>query len=789
MNYIKIQHLLFLVVLVFTVSSCQPGDDASSYDFSGTNQKLWHASPASKWTEALPIGNGRMGAMIFGDPYTEKIQLNEESIWAGAPINDNNPLALENLPKIRQLLFEGKNDEALRLAEKALLATPHEIRSYQPLMDLQIKFDHSEVNEYRRELNLMSGIHTTSYSTQSGKMQYEAFASAPDDVVVVYLRAEGNQKLNLELSLDREKDARFYTAGNNMLVMEGQIIDEELPAKGPGGAHLRFAALVKIIPEGGTATTVDKSIRVNDADKLMILITGASDYDAENLTFDRDINPLGYCNALIENASEKSYSELRSTHFDDHTALMGRTELVIGNEDYENLTTVQRLENVKSGQKDDGLISLFFQFGRYLLLGSSRAPGKLPANLQGIWNYHMTAPWNSDYHANINLQMNYWHAEVANIPETLKPLYQFVKRNSVPGRVTAREMYGASGWTFHHVLDIYGRTGLHDGIQWGTFPMGGPWMTFPIWRHFEFGQDKTYLKTVAWPLLKGSAEFALDFLIESPEGYLVSSPSYSPENSYIDPATGNEHRLTYGPYMDTQIVRELFHYCLKAIEILGDEDAIKQRIQMALEKLPPNRIGADGTLMEWIKDYEEYEPGHRHMSHLLALHPGNQITPDDTELFEASAKTIQKRLSHGGGHTGWSRAWVINFYVRLLNGNEAYNHLYALLQKSTHDNLFGDHPPFQIDGNFGGAAGVAEMLLQSHAGCIHILPALPDAWPSGKIKGFRARGNFEVSMEWKDGKLLFADITAPQGGKATLCYGDAKKEINLSPGEKTRYNP
>ncbi|MCC5930194.1 MAG: glycoside hydrolase family 95 protein [Cyclobacteriaceae bacterium] len=786
----KTQYLLFFIFILFIWSACQPGKDAvNEFDISGPNQKLWYTSPASQWTEALPIGNGRMGAMIFGDPYTERIQLNEESIWAGAPINDNNPLALENLPKIRQLLFEGKNDEALRLAEKALLATPFEIRSYQPLMDLQMKFDHREVSDYRRELNLMNGLHTTTYRTPLGSMHYQAFASAPDDVIVIYLRAEGKQKINVDLSLDREKDAKFYTSGDNILVMEGQIIDEELPAKGPGGAHLKFAAMVKVFPDGGASEALDKSIRVKDAQNLMILITGASDYDAENLTFNREVNPLGRCHAIIENAADKTYTLLKSSHIDDHYAFMGRTELVIGNEDHEHLTTVQRLENVKSGLNDDGLISLFFQYGRYLLLGSSRAPGQLPANLQGIWNHHMTAPWNSDYHANINLQMNYWHAEVANLSETLEPLYHFVRRNAVPGRVTAREMYGTSGWTFHHVLDIYGRTGLHDGIQWGTFPMGGPWMTFPVWRHFEFGQDKTYLKNIAWPMLKGSAEFVLDFLIESPDGYLVSSPSYSPENSYVDPKTSKEHRLTYGPYMDTQIARELFHYCLSAIEILGDENGLQQRIQMALEKLPPNRIGADGTLMEWIQDYEEYEPGHRHMSHLLALHPGGQITSDEAELFEAAAKTIEKRLAHGGGHTGWSRAWVINFYARLLNGNEAYHHLLALLQKSTHDNLFGDHPPFQIDGNFGGAAGVAEILLQSHAGCIHLLPALPEAWPTGKVKGLRARGNFEISMEWKDGKLLYADVNAPVGGKATFCYGDKKQEFNISRGETVRFNP
>jgi alpha-L-fucosidase 2 len=442
----------------------------------------------------------------------------------------------------------------------------------------------------------------------------------------------------------------------------------------------------------------------------------------------------------------------------------------VGEPTLEELPTDERLRRFQAGDDDPGLIATYFQYGRYLLMGSSRHPAQLPANLQGIWNKDLAAPWNSDYHTNINLQMNYWPAEVCNLSETAEPLIRFMEELTGPGSVTARETYGAKGWTMHHTTDVFGKTAVLDGVYWGMFPLGGAWMTLPLWEHYEFTNDTVYLRERAYPVMKGAAEFIRTFLVPDSQGRLVTVPSYSPENSYIDPVSGQEFKLTYAPSMDNQIIREVLGNCRKAAVILGIDREWADSLQLILDRVPADRVAPNGTIMEWIREYEEAEPGHRHMSHLFALHPGTHITPETPELYDAARKTLERRLENGGGHTGWSRAWIINFYARLLDGEEAYKHLRQLLEKSTLPNLFDNHPPFQIDGNFGGTAGLAEMLLQSQNGVVQVLPALPAAWRSGKVSGLKARGNFEVGIEWRDGVAEKITVKSLSGAPLNLFY-------------------
>ncbi len=759
---------------------------AISNSYAQNDIQLWYTKPAAIWTDAMPVGNGRIGAMVFGRHTHERIQMNEESIWAGSKINNNNKEAAAHLPEIQQALFAGEYKKALQLSTDYLVGNPPRIRSYQPLGNVYINYSWKEEPlHYKRSLTLNTGIAKTEFAIAGNHISEEIFASAPDDVMVLTFTA--SQPVSLEILLNREQDVNEYKASNSLVYYAGQINDKEDSLTGPGGKHIRFAAAMKVIANSGKTETLISDtaaiVKISHSKSFTVLVTGASNYNIEKLDMDRNIDELAICRQKIEAASTFSPVVLKQRHIADHRSFFDRVQFKMGGESMNNLPTDERLEKVKAGGFDPGLIVMYYQFGRYLLMGSSRKPGRLPANLQGIWNGQYKAPWNSDFHTNINLQMNYWPAEPGNLPETIYPLTNFMEKLMIPGGVTAKEMYHARGWTLHHLTDMFGRTGVADGV-WGVSPMAGPWMTFPLFRHFEFTNDTSYLKRDAYPVIKGSVEFVLDFLIRSPEGYLVTNPSHSPENSFFVPGSDRKEKsqLSYATTIDVEIIHGLFDNFIKAAGILKMDNDLVKRVNKAKEQLPPIRIGANGTINEWIKDFEEVEPGHRHMSHLLALYPLNLISLHTPELFTAARKTIERRLANGGGHTGWSKSWIINFYARLLNGNEAGRQVQSLLEHSTLKSLLSTHPPFQIDGNFGGAAGIIEMLLQSQNNELHILPALPDTWVSGSIKGIRARGGYTVEISWKDRKLSSLIINADHTGNCRLRYKDKMKDLKLVKG-------
>ena len=769
-----------------------PKDDETPY-------KLFFNQPARQWSDSLPVGNGRLGACVFGNPIAERIQLNEDSIWDGEVRDRNNPRAGEAVPKIRELLFAGKVAEAEALALSDMMSIPRRMPCYQTLGDLHLDFDldtaHT-VEDYRLELNLDTAIVTTAFTHNGVRYVREVFSSAPDQVIVIRLTASQSGKLNFTARLDRPGPRPFETRAiaPNRLTLSG----EALPVNDNPGLSIKerqvgikFHAELLALNEGGSVSASNGTLAIARASTATLLIDCATSYryPAKSHSSKRfnEGDPSAMQTAVAKNfatARRRAYADLRSRHIADHQRLFRRAEISFGpkgeKDPNAHIPTDRRIQHIKDGGEDVALIPIYFQYGRYMLISSSR-PGTLAANLQGIWNESVDPPWGSKYTININTEMNYWLAERANLSDLTAPLFDLIDGTRGPGAVTAKDYYNARGYVVHHNTDIWGDSSPIDTLGGGIWPMGAAWLSTHLWAHYDYTGDLDFLRHRAYPRLRENALFLLDYLTPAPAntpyaGYLVTGPSCSPENKYKLP-DGSAHNLCMGPTMDIEITHAVLTLTVRSAQLLEldsaagpDADLIK-RARAALAKLPPFKITHDGRLQEWPEDYTDNEPGHRHISHLWALFPGDQITPRRTpELAKACRATLDARLAHGGGSTGWSRSWIVNCMARLEDGDAAYESLLHLLRKSTRGNLFDvcgekENSPFQIDGNLGGPTGIVEMLLQPHASgaepdvnIVRFLPALPKAWPTGSFSGLRARSGLTIDLAWAGGKATTATL-------------------------------
>lgn len=738
-------------------------------------RKLWYLQPAKRWDEALPLGNGRIGAMVFGGVNCEHIQMNEDSVWYGTSINRLNPDANKYVAEVRKLIFENKSEEAERLALSAMSGTPESQRQYQNLGDIYIEFFHSkEVKEYKRQLNLENGISGIEYEAEGTRYEREIFISFPDQVMVVRLKATGPSLLNGVVKMER---GRFY---DHSWAIDRNTIAIDGCSEGDG---IHFCAGIRAVPLNGNISVLGDQILIQDANEVMLIVTAATSF--------RYQDPINTCLVILAKAEKKSYSELREAHVSDYQTYFNRMDISFGEDIYQNMPTDMRLARIKEGADDFGLLELYVQFGRYLLIASSRT-GSLPANLQGIWCNEYMPIWDSKYTININTEMNYWPVETCNLSDLHIPLFELIKRMVENGQKTAREMYGCRGFVAHHNTDIYADTAPQDKCITSTFwVMGGAWLCLHIWNHYLYTKDISFLEEY-YDCLEQAVLFFEDFLIPDSKNRLVVSPSLSPENSYLT-EEGKKIALTYGTTMDTEILTELFTDYVQASHILGKE-CEEEKVNKIVSRLPKPRIGKHGQLMEWIEDYEEAYRGHRHISHLFGLYPAGQFTIEETpDLIKACEVTLKRRLEYGSGYTGWSRAWIACFWARLRDGNQAYKNIKVLLEESTFLNLMDNHPcedergeykVFQMDGNSGATAAIVEMLVQSYPNKLYLLPALSDGIPDGFARGIKIIGGSEIDLEWSQGILDKCCIHCACEEQLEIRYREETLQIQRQRGKK-----